>query len=166
MTTRQSSAQPKATGGRAQLISVERRAFEETKHQLLAVVGHAALLSDPTAGLLQAKLALRTPYITPLNILQVCTTCIVRHPSCCGYLLGGYLGSSLPCTTYMGELRIRCWNARLDKVSANACVLLVGILLEGPEGAGGQREYTCRVQILCTQRSRGSGFAEQGPRPP
>ena len=46
-------------------------AFEETKHQLLAVEGHKALLSDPSAGLLQAKLALRAPYITPLNILQV-----------------------------------------------------------------------------------------------
>lgn len=48
-----------------------RKCFEETKHQLLAVEGHNALLSDPSAGLLQAKLALRTPYITPLNILQV-----------------------------------------------------------------------------------------------
>ena len=35
--------------------------------------GHKALLSDPSAGLLQAKLALRAPYITPLNILQVCS---------------------------------------------------------------------------------------------
>ena len=33
--------------------------------------GHKALLEDPSACLLQAKLALRTPYITPLNILQV-----------------------------------------------------------------------------------------------
>lgn len=47
------------------------RAFEETKEQLLKVEGHKALLEDPSAGLLQAKLALRTPYITPLNILQV-----------------------------------------------------------------------------------------------
>jgi len=50
-----------------------RSAFEETKHELLAVEGHKALLSDPSAGLLQAKLALRAPYITPLNILQVCS---------------------------------------------------------------------------------------------
>lgn len=49
----------------------DRRCFEETKHQLLAVEGHNALLSDPSAGLLASKLALRTPYITPLNILQV-----------------------------------------------------------------------------------------------
>lgn len=47
------------------------RAFEETKEQLLKVEGHKALLEDPSACLLQAKLALRTPYITPLNILQV-----------------------------------------------------------------------------------------------
>ena len=58
-----------ATHGPEELIG--RSAFEQTKHELLAVEGHKALLSDPSAGLLQAKLALRAPYITPLNILQV-----------------------------------------------------------------------------------------------
>lgn len=47
------------------------RAFDETKRELLAVEGHKALLSDPHTSMLQAKLKLRTPYITPLNILQV-----------------------------------------------------------------------------------------------
>jgi phosphoenolpyruvate carboxylase len=48
-----------------------RRAFDETKRELLAVESHKALLSDPHTAMLQAKLKLRTPYITPLNILQV-----------------------------------------------------------------------------------------------
>lgn len=47
------------------------RAFDETKRELLAVESHKALLSDPHTSMLQAKLKLRTPYITPLNILQV-----------------------------------------------------------------------------------------------
>jgi len=47
------------------------RAFDETKRELLAVESHKALLSDPHTAMLQAKLKLRTPYITPLNILQV-----------------------------------------------------------------------------------------------
>ena len=48
-----------------------RRAFDECKRELLAVESHKALLSDPHTQMLQAKLRLRTPYITPLNILQV-----------------------------------------------------------------------------------------------
>jgi Phosphoenolpyruvate carboxylase len=52
-------------------IGVHCRAFEETKRELLAVESHKALLSDPHTAMLQAKLKLRTPYITPLNILQV-----------------------------------------------------------------------------------------------
>lgn len=53
------------------------RAFDETKRELLAVEGHKALLSDPHTSMLQAKLKLRTPYITPLNILQV--PCLLCH---------------------------------------------------------------------------------------
>lgn len=85
-------------------MTFERRAFEETKHQLLAVEGHAALLSDPTAGLLQAKLALRTPYITPLNILQVGTPCIVPGPSCCSSLLADTSGVLCPAA----HIWVRC----------------------------------------------------------
>lgn len=48
-----------------------RRAFDECKRELLAVQSHKALLSDPHTQMLQAKLRLRTPYITPLNVLQV-----------------------------------------------------------------------------------------------
>jgi Phosphoenolpyruvate carboxylase len=67
------------TGGRAcarqdrmcKRFFIRCRAFDETKRELLAVEGHKALLSDPHTSMLQAKLKLRTPYITPLNILQV-----------------------------------------------------------------------------------------------
>ena len=52
-------------------VSIRCRAFDETKRELLAVEGHKALLSDPHTSMLQAKLKLRGPYITPLNILQV-----------------------------------------------------------------------------------------------
>ena len=48
-----------------------RRAFDECKRELLAVQSHKCLLSDPHTQMLQAKLRLRTPYITPLNVLQV-----------------------------------------------------------------------------------------------
>jgi Phosphoenolpyruvate carboxylase len=66
---------------------MHRRAFDETKRELLAVESHKALLSDPHTAMLQAKLKLRTPYITPLNILQVqqppcCCQWSVRHMTC------------------------------------------------------------------------------------
>lgn len=34
------------------------------------VVGHSGLLQSANTSMLQQKLALRTPYVTPLNILQ------------------------------------------------------------------------------------------------
>ena len=35
------------------------------------VVRHSGLLQSANTSMLQQKLALRTPYVTPLNILQV-----------------------------------------------------------------------------------------------
>jgi len=39
---------------------------------LLKVMGHQKLLETNDDVMLQQKLQLRAPYITPLNILQVC----------------------------------------------------------------------------------------------
>jgi len=54
-----------------------RQLFRLTEDKLLAVTGHSNLLEGPAGALgsqslaeLKQKLALRTPYITPLNILQ------------------------------------------------------------------------------------------------
>ena len=66
-------------GGDAELVEFGRgvRAlFGETERGLLQVTGHHSLLEGPSSafGVLQAelkhKLDLRSPYITPLNILQ------------------------------------------------------------------------------------------------
>lgn len=48
-----------------------RKLFEETKSSLLKVMGHNSLLEAGHSTLLQQKLSLRAPYVTPLNILQV-----------------------------------------------------------------------------------------------
>jgi phosphoenolpyruvate carboxylase len=45
--------------------------FATTRDQLLAVVGHRGLLSESDTAVLKQKLALREPYVTPLNVLQV-----------------------------------------------------------------------------------------------
>ena len=51
--------------------------FAQTEHTLLQVTGHTSLLEGPAGAFgvllttLRNKLDLRTPYITPLNILQV-----------------------------------------------------------------------------------------------
>ncbi|KAK9814631.1 hypothetical protein WJX72_009042 [[Myrmecia] bisecta] len=48
-----------------------RRRFDATKKALLEVLGHAGLLESASTRFLQQKLALRAPYVTPLNVLQV-----------------------------------------------------------------------------------------------
>jgi len=48
-----------------------RNMFEETKILLLKVAGHDKLLISPKTAMLQERISLRAPYITPLNILQV-----------------------------------------------------------------------------------------------
>jgi phosphoenolpyruvate carboxylase len=48
-----------------------RNRFENTKNLLLKVQNHADLLGGPESQLLKQKLALRGPYVTPLNVLQV-----------------------------------------------------------------------------------------------
>ena len=45
--------------------------FAATRDALLAVVGHRGLLSESDTAVLRQKLALREPYVTPLNVLQV-----------------------------------------------------------------------------------------------
>ena len=45
--------------------------FMATRDALLAVVGHRGLLSESDTAVLRQKLALREPYVTPLNVLQV-----------------------------------------------------------------------------------------------
>ena len=45
--------------------------FEKTKQLLLKVQSHKDLLGGPESQLLRQKLALRGPYVTPLNVLQV-----------------------------------------------------------------------------------------------
>ena len=48
-----------------------RKRYEQTKQVLLKVQNHGGLLGSPDSHLLQQKLRLRGPYITPLNVLQV-----------------------------------------------------------------------------------------------
>ena len=48
-----------------------RRRYQQTKELLLKIQGHRDLLQTPDSTLLQQKLALRGPYVTPLNVLQV-----------------------------------------------------------------------------------------------
>lgn len=48
-----------------------RERYEKTKQLLLKVQNHDGLLGTPDSRLLQQKLALRAPYVTPLNVLQV-----------------------------------------------------------------------------------------------
>ena len=48
-----------------------RRRYQQTKELLLKIQGHRDLLQTPDSKLLQQKLALRGPYVTPLNVLQV-----------------------------------------------------------------------------------------------
>ena len=48
-----------------------RAMFEEAKSVLLKVAGHEGLLTSPKTAILQEKISLRAPYMTPLNILQV-----------------------------------------------------------------------------------------------
>ena len=48
-----------------------RERFEKTKQLLLKVQSHKDLLGGPESQLLRQKLALRGPYVTPLNVLQV-----------------------------------------------------------------------------------------------
>lgn len=48
-----------------------RERFENTKQLLLKVQSHKDLLGGPESQLLRQKLALRGPYVTPLNVLQV-----------------------------------------------------------------------------------------------
>ena len=45
--------------------------FEKTKQLLLKVQNHENLLGGPESQMLRQKLALRGPYVTPLNVLQV-----------------------------------------------------------------------------------------------
>jgi phosphoenolpyruvate carboxylase len=45
--------------------------FFATRQTLLRVMGHRDLLCDKDTQVLQQKLALRAPYVTPLNVLQV-----------------------------------------------------------------------------------------------
>ena len=45
--------------------------FFATRKTLLRVMGHRDLLCDKDTQVLQQKLALRAPYVTPLNVLQV-----------------------------------------------------------------------------------------------
>jgi len=45
--------------------------FMSTRAALLQVMGHRGLLSDAATRDLQERLALRAPYMTPLNVLQV-----------------------------------------------------------------------------------------------
>ena len=45
--------------------------FFATRRTLLRVMGHRDLLCDKDTQVLQQKLALRAPYVTPLNVLQV-----------------------------------------------------------------------------------------------
>ena len=45
--------------------------FHETKSLLLEVAGHDKLLTSPKTSILQERIMLRAPYMTPLNILQV-----------------------------------------------------------------------------------------------
>lgn len=48
------------------------RRFGRTKEVLLLVLGHKGLLQGSGTSFLLQKLQLRAPYVTPLNILQVC----------------------------------------------------------------------------------------------
>ena len=48
-----------------------RKRYDQTKQVLLKVQNHGGLLGSPESSLLQQKLRLRGPYITPLNVLQV-----------------------------------------------------------------------------------------------
>jgi len=45
--------------------------FFEAREAILKVAGHRGVLSDAASAVLQQKLALREPYVTPLNVLQV-----------------------------------------------------------------------------------------------
>lgn len=55
-----------------------RTKYGQTKQALLKIVRHTGLLQSANTSMLQAKLALRTPYVTPLNILQVLCLKAVR----------------------------------------------------------------------------------------
>ena len=48
---------------------------------LLLVLGHKGLLQSIGTRFLQQKLQLRAPYVTPLNILQVCIPSLNLHTS-------------------------------------------------------------------------------------
>lgn len=48
-----------------------RQRFKRTQSALLQVVGHKGLLESALTSFLQQKIALRAPYVTPLNLLQV-----------------------------------------------------------------------------------------------
>lgn len=48
-----------------------RARYEHTKKLLLQIQNHDGLLGTPDSRLLQQKLNLRAPYVTPLNVLQV-----------------------------------------------------------------------------------------------
>ncbi|KAK9811208.1 hypothetical protein WJX73_010686 [Symbiochloris irregularis] len=56
-----------------------RQKFRDTKSILLKVVRHSGLLQSANTSMLQQKLALRTPYVTPLNLLQVLCLKAVRE---------------------------------------------------------------------------------------
>lgn len=58
-----------------------RTRYEKTKSLLLKVQNHDGLLGTPDSRLLAQKLALRAPYVTPLNVLQVCAC---RPPAAAG----------------------------------------------------------------------------------
>jgi phosphoenolpyruvate carboxylase len=52
--------------------------FLDTRAALLAVMGHRGLLSDASSRDLRERLALRAPYMTPLNVMQVHCLRILR----------------------------------------------------------------------------------------
>ena len=53
------------------------------------VVKHTGLLSSSSTAFLQSKLALRAPYVVPLNILQA--RCAVLRCPCCALLCSALL---------------------------------------------------------------------------
>ncbi|KAK9845098.1 hypothetical protein WJX74_010567 [Apatococcus lobatus] len=56
-----------------------RERFEKTKDYLLAVIGHKKVLQSKETKFLQQKIQLRSPYVTPLNIMQVVCLKAVRQ---------------------------------------------------------------------------------------
>ena len=76
--------------------------FAATEAALLQVVKHSRLLSSSSTAVLQQKLQLREPYVTPLNILQASASALCLVVACSQIVSAGISRSlrsqpSFPC---------------------------------------------------------------------